>query len=362
MLIIGCIVLSAWCTMAQTTGIPASDTRFVFVGRTMVDSASVSMDWTGSYARVYFYGDTLRVRISDTGTSYYNLYIDRAFSAIPDQVLQISGDTTCTLFASRWPEEHRVLLYKRTEGEQGRTTFHEFLVHGEILQAEPLKERQIEFIGDSYTCGYGAENSGPGDRFQARTETSAKSYAAIVARYFNADFMLVAHSGMGIARNYNSKFPNWYMPDRYLQTFDMDSTEATRWDAASSDFSPAISIILLGGNDFSRDKHPSYQDFSANYYRLISEIKANYGTQHPVLCCVKKGNDLLFDYIRQVVNECEWENVSFCPFFPSVFLDDERNLGADRHPNYEGHRKAAHVMIPYISTLTDWPLTYLPVQ
>jgi len=354
-------LLLIWCIL---TGIHASDARFVYVGRHQVDSTSVSMDYTGTYVRVRFYGTRLSVRLSDSKRNYWNLYIDRDFSPEPDQVLTTSGDTTLTLFSPQpaqpakpaQPAQHTVLLFKRTEGEQGRVTFHEFFTDGELLQAEPLKARHIEFIGDSYTCGYAAENTGPNDKFSPATETSAKTYAAVLARYFDADFTLIAHSGMGIARNYNGKFPGWYMPDRYLQTFDMDST--IRWNAQPAQ--PAITIILLGGNDFSKGQQPTYEDFQANYQRLLLQIKTNYGEDYPILCCVKKGNDALTEYVRQVVSECALKNVHFCPFYPAVFGEGEKYIGAN-HPNYLSHRYAAHVLIPYVATLTGWELTNRPI-
>lgn len=355
MIVISGLLLWLGSMMAQITGVHASDARFLFVGRTQVNAPDVSVDWTGSYVRVHFWGKYLAVRLSDTKKNYYNLYIDRDITAEPDQIITTTGDTTIVLFSSkRRPQEHVITLYKRTEGEQGRTTFHEFFVQGEILDPVPLKERQIEFIGDSYTCGYGTENSTQKDHFTPETETSAKTYAAIVARYFNADYTLIAHSGMGIVRNYNSKFAGWYMPDRYCQTFDEDST--IRWDATQSAFHPQVTVILLGGNDFSVNKHPSYEDFSHNYFRLLNQIKSNYGADHPIICCVKKGTPLLTDYVRHVVDECGLTNISFCPFYDALFHDDERNLGADFHPNYEAHRKAAHVLIPYIATITGWEL------
>lgn len=348
-------MLSIGCIMAQITGVHASDARFQFVGRTRTHTPDVSVDWTGTYVRIHFVGKYLAVRLTDTGKNYYNLYLDRDITAEPDQIITTAGDTTIVLFTSkRRPKEHILTLYKRTEGEQGCTTFHEFFVQGDILDAVPLKERQIEFIGDSYTCGYGAENSTQRDRFTPETETSAKTYAAILARYFNADYTLIAHSGMGIVRNYNSKFAGRYMPDRYCQTLDEDST--TRWDASQSAFKPQITVILLGGNDFSVNQHPAYEDFACNYMRLLNQIKSNYGAQHPIICCTKKGVPLLTDYVRQVVGECGLTNITFCPFSDALFHDDERNLGADKHPNYEAHRKAAHVLIPYIATLTGWEL------
>ncbi|MCQ2342212.1 MAG: GDSL-type esterase/lipase family protein [Paludibacteraceae bacterium] len=355
-LLILILALSTLSAFAQITGIHATDARLCFHGRVLRTASDVTADWTGVYVHAHFLGNYLAVRLSDTGKNYYNLYIDREMTAEPDRIICTTGDTTVVLFTARRPKEHTVTLYKRTEGEQGRTTFHEFLVQGELLEAQPYKVRQIEFIGDSYTCGYGAENSTQHDHFTPQTETSAKTYAAIIARYFDADYRLIAHSGMGIARNYNSKFPDWYMPDRYEQIFDMDSTAAMRWTADTTIFRPQITVILLGGNDFSTGRQPEYDAFAHNYQRLLQTIKTNYGTSHPVVCCVKKGVPTLTEYVRQVVEQCHLPEVYFCPFYDGLFHDDERNLGADWHPNYEGHRKAAHVLIPYISTITGWEL------
>ena len=283
------IALSPLCLMAET--IPASDSRVVYVGRTAVDGASVSFDWTATYFRIAFSGQSLTMKASDTKWdtdpekaatrhNYYNVWIDSPTSAEPHRIIEVTGNDTLIelvdslyLIKSR-RSVHEVIVQKRTEGEQGKTTIHEFTTNGEFFQAEPLKERQLEFIGDSYTCGYGIDAPSRKDRFRPETENASRSYAGIVSRYFDADYVAIAHSGMGIARNYNSKFKNWWMPDRYLQTFDEDSTQVNRWDATKSDFHPAMTIVYLGANDFSTSLAPRYEDFRKHYYRLFKYIKA----------------------------------------------------------------------------------------
>jgi len=351
-----CCVLGTQSIYAQT-GVHATDSRITYVGRTWQEGTSVSFDWTATYVRLRFTGTQLRMVCSDTGKDWFNVYVDGEMSAEPDQVITVSGDTIVTLFSAKGKARtHTITLFKRTEGEQGRFTLKEILVQGDLLQADSLKSRQIEFVGDSYTCGYGAENSVRTDRFTPATETSAKSYASIVARYFDADYMLIAHSGMGIARNYNTKLPGWYMPDRYMQTFDEDSTAATRWQVTRSDFRPDITVIFLGANDFSVKMQPSFPAFREHYMQLLNEVKAYYGEEHPILCCTKKGQDYLFAYVQQVAGECGLQNVHYCGLFEGLFHNDNRNLGADSHPNYEAHRKVAHVLIPYIATMTGWEL------
>ena len=58
--------------------------------------------------------------------------------------------------------------------------------------------RHIEFIGNSLTCGYGVEGKDRSEPYKAETENCNLSYATIIARYFNADYTLIAHSGRGV--------------------------------------------------------------------------------------------------------------------------------------------------------------------
>ena len=339
---------------AQITTI-ASDSKIVFVGRTNTIEGDVAFDWTGTYARIKFKGDYLSVNVSDTKKNYYNFWIDSSTDEKPYKVFTTSGsDTTIVLFEAQKKDKkaiHEAIIQKRTEGEQGLSTFHSFTSQGEVLQAERLKDRQIEFIGDSYSCGYGTE-SGKGTHFKPETENVNYAYGPIVSRYFNADYTVVAHSGMGIARNYNDNVKNYYMPDRYLRTF--DGNRDLKWNSDSATFRPAITVILLGTNDFSVSRQPSLNSFTANYIKLLKEIKDNYGEDYPVLCCAAKGDIVLFDYIRSACGKAGMKNIHYMNYGDAVFNNEE--LGADGHPNYYAHRKIAHSVIPYISTLTGWPI------
>ena len=349
---------------AADRSIPASDGRITWVGRTLVSDGSVSFDWSATYVRVSFQGDYLAVKASDSHRNYFNVWIDRPMSAEPDKVISFDGeDDTVVLadkdfFKARYgrkgPVSHTITIQKRTEGDQGITTVKEFICDGDLLQAEGLKARQIEFVGDSYTCGYGSENSVSSDRFTPETESSSKSYAAIVSRYFGADYVSISHSGQGIARNYGDGGRDTNMPIRYGRTFDNDKENP--WDASKSAFSPALTVIYLGTNDFSTNRQPTYSAFRRNYLSLLGQIKANYGEDHPVLCVASKADEGLFDYVRDIVNTCGMKNVTYYGFFNGVHFDDDRELGADWHPNYKAHKKLAYAIIPYIATVTGWEL------
>ena len=360
---------------------PASDSRVTYVGRTLVEGNNVSFDWTGVYFRVAFTGKSLSMRVSDTKWdatpemaatrhNYFNVWIDAPMSAEPHRIIEVASlDTIIELIDPAYLKaskikEHKVIVQKRTEGEQGKTTVHEFITDakGVFHQAEPIRKRQLEFIGASYDCGYGVDDTCRLAKFTPETENASRSFPAIISRYFDADYVVIAHSGMGAARNYNSKFAGYHMPDRYLQTFDMDSTQATRWNADESDIRPALTLIYLGGNDFSVSLQPSYEKFRDGYYRLIRSIKDYYGEDHPVLCVSSKAHSTLLDYMRDMVKFCPMPNVHFMACCPALHLSTNEDLGAAMHPNYIGHQKFSYAYIPYVATITGWGLQDAPVK
>ena len=360
---------------------PASDSRVTYVGRTLVEGNDVSFDWTGVYFRVAFTGKSLSMRVSDTKWdatpemaatrhNYFNVWIDAPMSAEPHRIIEVASlDTIIELIDPAYLKAskikvHKVIVQKRTEGEQGKTTVHEFITDakGVFHQAEPIRKRQLEFIGASYDCGYGVDDTCRLAKFTPETENASRSFPAIISRYFDADYVVIAHSGMGAARNYNSKFAGYHMPDRYLQTFDMDSTQATRWNAAESDIRPALTLIYLGGNDFSVSLQPSYEKFRDGYYRLIRSIKDYYGEDHPVLCVSSKAHSTLLDYMRDMVKFCPMPNVHFMACCPALHLSTNEDLGAAMHPNYIGHQKFSYAYIPYVATITGWGLQDAPVK
>jgi len=338
----------------------ASDPRVTWIGRTLAaQDGSVSFDWSATSARIAFEGDYLAVKVSDTKKNYFNVWLDKEPTEEADFVIKTQGNDSLIVLARNLKKGvHKVTVQKRTEGEQGTTTLHSIFTHGNLVQAEPLKARIIEIVGDSYTCGYGSENSVAKDPFTPETENINKAYDAIIARYFGADLVAIAHSGMGITRNYNEeKKPHLYgyhMPDRYLQTF--DENKEIKWDAKAQSWKPSITIIYLGANDFSVGKQPSLKSYKAKYNVLLKQIKENYGEDHPILCCATKNDELIFDYVREVALNCGLKNVRYTGIFHGVQKYDDTELGASSHPNYKAQIKTAYTIIPYVSTLTGWDM------
>ena len=367
-LILICTLLAAglqgFTAKSQIKEFPANDSRVTYVARTAVEDGTVSFDWTGSYIRICFEGNYLAVKLNDSGKDWFNLWLDSKRGPYADKVITAKGDTTLVLcdlsilkarYGKKIPNQHSIILQKRTEGSQGRVTVRSILTDGRLLQAEPVKERVIEFVGDSFTCGYGAENSKPEDPFRPEDENQNFTHAAILGRYFDADILVAAHSGQGVNRNYNDGGRGYTMPDRYLRLFDSsdpDDKDAAKWDPAQFPVKPAITVIYLGENDFSRGRQPAQRLFVEDYIRLLKEIKAYYGPRHPILCAAPRIE--VFDYVRAAVEKAGLQNVAYAGIFRNNFLISE--TGSAGHPAYPAQLKIAHSFIPYISSLTGWPL------
>lgn len=342
---------------------PASDQRITWIGRTETRGNDISFDWSGVYAIVRFTGNCLQLHASDSGKDYLSVWYDKDdMTAWPDTTVCLEGpNQTLTLFEDRnegAAREHRIIVQKRTEGSQGMVSFHEFIADG-LLQARPARKRVLEFVGDSYTCGYGTLSHQASDPFTPETEDCGKSYAGILSRYFGADYWIIAHSGLGVARNYADNFPDWYMPDRYCQTFDVKKLPA--WSAKHYGITPALTVIYLATNDVSSRKQPERDAFVKNYLALIRTTKEYYGAQHPVLCIVPQGRDLMYDYIKAALQQNDMKNVSYMVLTSKVY-DRVNDLGSSAHPNYSGHQKIACAVLPYIATLTGWPMENIPLQ
>ena len=272
------VALSPLRLVAET--IPATNSRLTFVGRALESNGALTFDFPASYFRVAFTGKSLSMRVADSKRDFYAVWLDAPTSAEPTRIVEVKGNDTIielilpTDVKKSKVKEHQVVIQKRTEAGCGKTTVYEFITDGKFLQAAPFKERQIEFIGDSYTCGYGVDAPSRKDPFTDETENASRTYASIVSRYFDADYMAIAHSGRGICRNAGSNIPWEVMTDIYQYTIDRDST--TRWSVEQSAFRPDITVIYLGTNDFSSHNSKDAYNLYGTYYSQASYLKRNH--------------------------------------------------------------------------------------
>ena len=355
------LLAAAWLLLAAGTAearktqmhfTPATAPEIRFVGRSATGpDGERSFDWSGTYFTFRFEGRRCAMRASDTKRNYYNVFIDGRRHGT---VAVAGSDTTILLADGLLRGEHTVLVQKRTEGEQGRTTLYGILTDQALLPAPAAPGRHIEFIGDSHTCGYGTEGKSPKEPFTPETENCNLAWGCIIARYFDADYTLIAHSGQGVVRNWGirEERSEVTMRERIGRTFDMEESPA--WDF--SRYRPDIVVIKLGTNDFSTGT-PSEEEFRSSFGAMYERLRSGYGAEVPILYVVPQQSDAYYDYLRRIIAERGDAKLHVVPHTAAIHNNDS-DLGAGYHPALGGQRKMAAAVMPYIATLTGWEMPF----
>ena len=356
------MMMSAYnCEAAQTARTyNAADTSAVrIVGRTdRTSDGSVSFDWSGTYAETKLNGRALSLRAGDTGKSYFDVFVDgrhyRKFKVA-------SADTVITV-ADKWPRGiHEISIRKCTEGRTGTTTFREFILpSGGSMTAGQPRGRHIEFIGNSLSAGYGTDSNDPRAPFTAETENCNLAYSTIIPRYFDADYTIIAHSGRGAVRNYGDtvRISRAAMRHRFMQTF--DENPAVKWTFDS--YRPDLVIINLGANDFSTEPHPYHSEFVNAYCEIIDSVRAKYGQDTKVLSVMPYAIAIEQEPMFADIMQRQADKPTYFMRMPVDYLNWDSDRGANWHPNYQGQKKMAMLLIPYIATITGWDFPTKPVE
>lgn len=229
-------------------------------------TADMRFGWPGVYFEGRFTGTDVVV-VVETGSGHLRVLVDGAERAVlvkPGKArLHIEG-----LAAG----EHVVRLEKMTESQSGGGRFLGFFTRtGQSLPVAP-KVRQIEFVGDSHTVGYGnisATRECDEQRVHDTTDTT-QAFGPLVARRFGAEFRVIAYSGYGVVRNYNGSKPGENLPFLYGRAIPGEAAPA----AADPAWRPQVIVINLGTNDFSTPIQPG--EAWADAAALRADYRAKY--------------------------------------------------------------------------------------
>ncbi|MFC8798587.1 SGNH/GDSL hydrolase family protein [Promicromonospora sp. NPDC057138] len=272
-------------------------------GRVKVSGDTVQYSWPGIYFEGRFRGAGVGIVLNDSAADYD---------------VQVDGATVATLVtpgqATRWvtglsDAEHTVRLVKRNESPWSTSEFGGFVAvpGGAILTRPAARSRQIEFIGDSLTVGYGNTSTSrdcPGDQVSRTTDTDL-SYGALTARGLSADYQVNAFSGRGMVRNYNGSDPGTSYRTYYDRA--LLNVAGDVWDPGT--WRPQLVVVYLGTNDFSTALNPgepwTTPDSLAAAYRtaysdFVQKLRTRYGTGTTIVAI---GAGSFADDVQQVVQE-----------------------------------------------------------
>jgi lysophospholipase L1-like esterase len=236
----------------------------VAVTKTAKDTAvmvtSHTYQWPGTYITAAFMGDEISIRLNDSA-NILKVFIDGKLKGTlskPGAVVQTYKDLGAG--------QHTIRIERLTETQGETGTFEGlFAPKGTMLAMKP-RARQIEFIGDSYTVGYGNTSSKrecTKEEIWATTDTQ-QAFGPLTAKHYGADYQINAFSGRGIVRNYDG-FIGDPLPALYPYALYDGKSEYS-----DPDWKPQIIMIALGGNDFSTPVH------AGDKWKTLEELRADY--------------------------------------------------------------------------------------
>ena len=338
----------------------ATDSRVRIMGRHVMDGGAVTFGASGVTFFIKFRGTALDVELErmspDTANhDWFTVVVD---GGEPTRFRTLLHSQRYTLARDLSRGEHTVALSKATEGQNG----HDRLVAvrtDELLQAEPLPARRIEYIGNSITAGYGLDPR-PVACKQGTwyDETHAwLAYGPRVARRVNAQWMLSAISGIGMIRNWNSPGP--VMPNVYQGVFMEYADSTTKWDFRQ--YTPDLVIVALGTNDFSdgdgKTPRPALDGdtFVRDYTHFVAGVRARYPNARlllltsPMLDAAR--NQTLAGYLQRVIAARAAAGDSAISHFA---FRGRYTSGCDGHPDLAEQLEMANELEPEVRARMRW--------
>lgn len=248
---------------------------------------------------------------------------------------------------------HKYRLIKLTESNPGEIRLYGITSNGEFKAAPKASNRRIEFIGDSFTVGYGNEGSVSDDPSLFFEKTNAsKSYAFLLADGFKADFQVNAISGRGMVRNYDNIVPDWPLSRLYDYTIPGKAAEGQSPQWNLGDFHPQVVVIFVGINDF--QGNPPYckkDEFKKAYVKLLDKLRAAHpGCKFLLVSTKTWPNDDMAPAVKEIFDAEKARGMNDLEY-KHVLTDNTALVG---HPNLRSHEALASELRPIIGRLGRW--------
>lgn len=306
----------------------------------------IRRQWPGTYAEAAFIGSEVYFRVGPGDVSL-RLRVD---SEAPIALVKPApGLYRVTVPRAAGP--HRIRVDVASESQAGASSLGGFfLAAGASAATLPARSRQLEFIGDSHTVGYGntsATRECTGDQVWESTDTSVGVAPKVAARH-DADYQVNAISGRGVVRNFNG-FAADVLPSAYpFVLFDKAKV------ASDPNWRPQAIVISLGTNDFAMPLHEGEKwtqreqlqaDFVASYARFVHELHRRHPQAYFLLWAAGSEDSELATQVRKVVKQVRQSSHARIGFVPVPDLDLS---GCHHHPSVADDQRIAMALIRHL--------------
>jgi lysophospholipase L1-like esterase len=319
-----------------------------YTGRVDFSNPKLPRFWQpGVYITVKFSGSFCEVIVNDEvlwGKNHN--YLEVVVDGKPKRFQTRSKRDTITVAQNLTAGVHTLVICKNTEANIG---YLELVgIRCKALQKPlPKPARKIEFIGNSITCGTGADLSEIpcGKGVWQDQHNAYLSYGPTTSRALNAQYHLSAVSGIGLMHSCCNM--NIIMP----QVFDKISmrNDTITWDFKQ--YQPDVVTVCLGQNDGIQDS----SFFCDNYILFVRKLRTYYPKAMIICLSSPMADATLSAFMKKtltavvgVMNKEGDNKIS------SYFFSKQYHNGCDWHPDLAEHKLIAAELTAFIKKKMSW--------
>jgi hypothetical protein len=319
------------------------------VGRTAVTDEGIYVYWSNSGIAFAgeFEGDvTMQIAGFVTPYAYHNIavVVDGNY-AVPNRYPISNGSKAYTI-ANVEKGYHTIEIFKLNEAAWGYMVFKSLTINGTLGERPANKKLQMEFVGDSITCGYGIYPSGGKKEYpvvpgkQIEEEDSYFTYAALTARAMKADASFVSLGGWGIVKggdDWNKNIPGIY--DQICGCQDGVGDEA--WDFANNQ----VDIVVCNHctNDWKLWSEGGADQIREGVIAFCQKMRQCYPNAE-IIWCYGMMHTVMEDLVREAVESVGDPKLHYITM-------PTNTVGGAEHPDYWGQEEAAQYLLDYLRGL-----------
>lgn len=332
------------------------------IGRSYRGDDTTYFNYTASGVEFTCTGSMVRFKVRQAGDpTRIAIYVNDALYSVG--MLRV-GSNTGVIDVALEEGENTVKLIKLSESANSTLAIDSIETDGEAIAPTAAKTHSIEFIGDSITCGYGADGAS-NEAFSTSNENGAKTYAYLTAQNFNADYSMVSVSGAGIISGYTGTqgvknetlvVPTFYENLCYTWSY-IDGANVGNYEWDFSQYQPELVVINLGTNDNSYTGSDATRraEYEEGYVEFLKVVREN-NPDATILCTLGIMGQELYESMASAVEayttETGDENVFAFEF--DVQNTTANGVGADWHPSEASHADAAAALTTEIANIMGW--------
>lgn len=334
-------------TPAPTGTVPGAALPLRVEGRTERVATGWRRQWPGTYWQAAFRGREALLRVGEGAVILHVLVDGRTAATL------VKPKPGLYRIAGLSAGAHRLRVEVASESQAAPTLFGGlFAGRGTMpLPAPRPAARQVEFIGDSHTVGYGntaTTRTCSEDQVWATTDTS-QGIAGQLSRTLGADYRVHAISGRGVVRNYDG-FAADTVPDAYPFTL-FDKAQA----ADDAGWDPQLIVIALGTNDFSTKLKPGerwttrdalHADYEARYMAFVRALRSRHPRAHVLLWATTLADGEIAAEVGKVAARLTAQGVQDVGF---VAMPTLAMTGCHSHPSVADDRLIAARLAAYVA-------------